>query len=982
MNRPIPNKLLSRRRLSGYRPILLTPFLFLLMIPALMAQTRTITGTVTGSEDNAPLIGATVQIKGTSDGTVTDFEGKYEIQASSDDVLLFSYTGYNPLEEQVGNRSVIDISMAPASELLDEVVVIGYGTAERKEITNSVASVDAEDFNKGNVNDPAQLLQGKVAGLSIAKPGGDPNAGFNIRLRGLSTFGANSQPLIVIDGVLGGSLQLVDPNDIESVEVLKDGSAAAIYGTRASSGVIIITTKRAKLGDGAKIDFNSYVATENVAKFVEISTPEQYREAGGVDNGYETDWLDLLTRTGVSQVYNLSAYNSIGSGNYRVSVNYRDVEGVAYNSGFDQINGRLSLMQRAMDDRLKLTFDLGITKRNAEFTPYEVMRFAIIADPTAPLYNNNNPEDGYWEPNTPEYHNPYGISQEVTDEGTFKTLLANLRLNYELFDGFNIDAFYSQQYQNDLRSQYFSSKTRFTSASGQRGRASKFTEDRKNELFELTASFKRNFGKVSLNTVAGYSWQEFQFENFNAFNTNFITDDLLYNALELGLGTAFGSDATAGISSQKEESRLISFFGRAILNFDDTYFLSLALRREGSSKFGPNNRWGNFYSISGGVDLVQAAKIPMDVLKLRIGYGVTGNLPNQNYEYTTRLSRGTRTFFNNSRFLQGVNFASNPNPDLKWEQKAETNIGLDFAFAKSRISGAIDYYVRNTTDVLQSISVPVPPNFFSSTLQNIGELRSNGLEVALDFAAIANETLTYNTGLVFSTFNTELVTLDGEREQIFIGNLGPPGLNGVNVIRVAEGRPIGDIMAPIFEGLDDSGRRIITDQNGDGTISQEDDAVVVGNGLPDFELSWNNTLSIGNFDLSAVIRGAFGHSLVNINRAYYESPAASNNYNPVRTKYYLEDLTESENWNSYYVEKADFVKLDNITLGYNFNFNNQKIRSMRLYVSGQNLFVITDYTGVDPEVHYSYGSVLAPGVDNRNSYFRTRTFTFGLNLGL
>ena len=308
--------------------------------------------------------------------------------------------------------------------------------------------------------------------------------------------------------------------------------------------------------------------------------------------------------------------------------------------------------------------------------------------------------------------------------------------------------------------------------------------------------------------------------------------------------------------------------------------------------------------------------------------------------------------------------------------------GLDFAFMNNRISGAVDYYVRNTTDVLQSISVPVPPNFFPNTLQNIGELRSNGLEVALDFAAISNQKVNYNTGIVFSTFNTELVTLDGEREQIFIGNLGPPGLNGINVIRVKEGEEIGDIMAPIFEGLDDSGRRIITDQNGDGTISQEDDAVKVGNGLPNFELSWNNSLRIGNFDFSAVIRGAFGHSLVNINRAYYESPAASNNYNPVRTDLYLPELTEGESWNSYYVEEADFVKLDNAAIGYNFNLNSSTVRSLRVYMAAQNLFVITGYTGVDPEVRYSYGSPLAPGVEDRNSYFRTRTFTFGLNIGL
>jgi iron complex outermembrane receptor protein len=297
----------------------------------------------------------------------------------------------------------------------------------------------------------------------------------------------------------------------------------------------------------------------------------------------------------------------------------------------------------------------------------------------------------------------------------------------------------------------------------------------------------------------------------------------------------------------------------------------------------------------------------------------------------------------------------------------------------------VDYYSRNTKDVLQFVSVPVPPNFFPNTLLNIGELKSNGLEIALNAAVIQKAEMDYTTGVTFSTFNTELVRLDGEREQIFLGNLGPPGLNGVNVIRVAEGQPIGEIVAPIFEGLADDGTRIITDQNGDGTITQEDDAVVVGNGLPDFELSWNNSLRYKNFDLSMTFRGAFGHSLVNINRAYYESPAAANNYNPVRTKYYLPELTESENWNSYYVEKADFFKLDNMTLGYNFNLKSDAIKDLRIYASGQNLFVLTGYTGVDPEVHYTYGTnppnPLAPGIDDRNSYFRTRTLSLGLNVG-
>jgi iron complex outermembrane receptor protein len=947
---------------------------------------KTVTGQITSAIDQQPIPGANIIIKGTSTGTVSDFDGNYSLNAAVGDVLSFSYVGYKTQEIRVTESNEVSVALTEDFSTLDEVTVtgIGYGSVQRREITSSVASVDAKDFNTGNINDPAQLLQGKVAGLSIVKPGGDPNSGFNIRLRGLSTFGANSQPLIVIDGVLGGSLSSIDPNDIESIEVLKDASAAAIYGTRGASGVILVTTKRAYGVDASSIEYNTYVALEDVAKFVENSTPAQFVEAGGIDNGFETDWLDLVTRTGVTTVHNLALSDNTQNGNYRASINYRDVEGVASEDGFDQLNARFNLVQRALDNKLTLTFNGGITSRKARFMPYESLRFAIIADPTAPIYNGGNEANGYWEPNTPEYHNPVGIANEVTDEGHFKTLLGNIKANYKFTDNFDLSAFYSLQTESDLRSQYFSSKTRFASSAGLNGRATKFAEDRENELFELTANYQKYFGELKMTLLGGYSYQEFMFENFNAFNTNFITDDLLYNALELGLGTATGNDAFAGMGSQKEESKLISFFGRAMFNYKDQFFVSGTYRREGSSKFGPLNQWGNFYSVSGGADLAEIFELPsFSSLKFRAGYGITGNLPNQNYEYRSRLIRGSRIFFNESRYLQGVNFASNPNPNLKWEEKAETNIGLDFGVLNSRLYGSIDWYSRNTTDVLQSVSVPVPPNFFPTTLLNIGELKSNGLEIALNGAIVQNENVNYNTGITFSTFNTELVRLDGEREQIFLGNLGPPGLNGVNVIRLAEGERIGDIVAPIFEGLAEDGTRIITDQNGDGTISQQDDAVVVGNGLPDFELAWSNSFQYKNFDLNVTFRGAFGHSLVNINRAYYESPAAANNYNPVRTKYYLPELTQGENWNSYYVESADFVKLDNMTLGYNLDLGDSKVKSARIFASGQNLFVISGYSGVDPEVHYTYGNnPLAPGVDDRNSYFRTRTISLGLNIGL
>lgn len=531
-------------------------FLFFLMtMPSfLLAQSNEVTGTVVSANDGTPIPGVNVLLKGQSAGTSTDFDGNFTLNASANDVLVFSFVGFKTQEVTVGNQTTFTIELEEDLAELDAVTVtsIGYGKIQNREITSAVSSVKEEKFNKGNVNDPAQLLQGKVPGLSIVKPGADPNAGFNIRLRGLSTFGANASPLIVIDGVLGGNLQLIDPNDIESIEVLKDASAAAIYGTRGASGVILVTTKRARTNQKPQIDYNSYVAIEEVAQFVRNSTPEQFIEAGGTDGGFRTDWLDLVTQAGVTQVHNLALSNNYTGGNYRASINYRDVEGIAKGSGFDQLNARFNLMQKGFDDKLTLNFNGGVTLRNADFVPYESLRFAIIADPTQPIFLDGDESNGYWEPqNTPEYHNPVAIQNEVTDEGKYKTMLASLRANYAFTDALSLEAFYSLQYESDVRSQYFSSRTRFASSSGLGGRATKFAEDRQNSLFELTANFDKKFGKLKTNILAGYSWQEFTFENFGAFNTNFITDDLLYNSLELGLGSATGNEAFFGLNSQK-----------------------------------------------------------------------------------------------------------------------------------------------------------------------------------------------------------------------------------------------------------------------------------------------------------------------------------------------------------------------------------------------------------------------------------------------
>jgi iron complex outermembrane receptor protein len=962
----------------------------------------TVSGTVQ-DEEGAAIPGVNVVVKGSTIGTTTDSNGKYTITvADGTETLVFSFIGYALKEVTINNQAIIDVTMATDITSLDEVVVIGYGTAEKKEITSAVASVDAKDFNKGNVFDPTQLLQGKVAGLSMAKAGSDPNAGYTIRLRGLSTFGASTSPLIVIDGVLGGSLQSVDPNEIESMSVLKDGSAAAIYGTRASAGVIIITTKKGSEG-ASGFDYNGTVSFESIANSVEIASYDRYLAEGGQDLGGRTDWLKEVTRTGVSKTHNLGIYGSSGPSNYRLSMNYREVEGIAKGNGFEQLNTRLNLSHSALNDKLILSSTLGVTVRDAEFVPVEALRFALISKPTAPVYINNDPLQGYAEPNSTEYHNPVAIINETTDDGQFKTMLATLKADYELMDGLSVSAFYSMQYENDMRSQYFSSRMRFAGSAGLSGRATKFTEDRSAQLTEFTASYKKNFNKLALNVVAGYSYQKNVFSRFSAFNTGFITDELLYNNLGLGLGVNSPLSNLRGFGSKKEESMLSAFFGRAMFNYDDKFFITAAYRREGSSRFGKNNRWGDFYSVSGGVDISRIVETPLDVLKIRAGYGVTGALPPGNYDYTSLLSSSGDAFttFNDGttdRNIRLFGYQTNSNPDLKWEQKGELNLGLDFALLNNRLTGSFDYYDRTTKDLIYPQVVSQPPNLANRTMLNLGDMNSKGIEVLLNYNVINNTNLSWTTGITYSRNRTKVVTLNGEGQVFNGGNLGPPGLNGVVPIRAAIGQPLGLITAPIYLGLDENGIPTVepvVDANGDGSINQRD-WPVVGNGLPKFELAWNNGFSYKNFDLSLTMRGSFGHSLVNVNRAYYEVPQNRSNYNLVVTKYYDPERTGGEAYNSYYVEKAGFFKLDNISLGYNFKFTNSPFKSLRLYVTGQNLFVITDYTGVDPEVRYAVpngpvnnitdyfnniSNALYPGVDDRNTYFRSKTYSVGVNIG-
>jgi TonB-dependent starch-binding outer membrane protein SusC len=955
------------------------------------AQQGQITGKIMDADSREGIPGVSILVKGTTRGSITDIEGNYSILASPEETLVISFIGYTTIEELIGNRSVINVNLSQTIQALSEIIVVGYGTQERKEITSAVTSVKAENFNQGTVNDPRQLLQGKVAGLNIARPGGNPNRGFNMRLRGISTIGENAEPLVVIDGVIGGSLSTVDPNDIESMDVLKDGSAAAIYGTRGSAGVILVTTKTGKTGRTV-VEYNGSVAAENVARTIPVMSASEYRQVPNmVDLGGNTNWLEEVTRTGFSQVHNLALGGGSASTAYRISMNYRGVDGVGINSGFDQLNARINLTQRALKDKAIFTVNISNTSVDRQFGQENSFRYAIISNPTVPV-RSSLPQDarfgGYAERDIFDWFNPVSIAEQNIADGRDSRLLASIRGEYNFTNRFRAAVFYASQREQDWRGSYSPKTAKFGGGFGRNGLATIRNDERLNELFETTVNYDATAGKVDMAFLGGYSYQEFFNQGDYMQAGNFLTDIFTYNNIGAALDFANG---LASVSSYANSNKLVAFFGRANFNLEDTYFLSLSARYEGSTRFGANNKWGLFPAVSAGVNLANVFSMPSSIsaMKFRASYGRTGTQPNQSYLSLLRFGR-QGNFFYNGQFVPSYGPVSNPNPDLAWETKDEYNIGLDFVILNNKLDGAIDYYTRVTSGMLLPINVPVPPNLFPQTVLNIGEMVNSGIEFMVNYRAIQKSDFRWTTGLNFSTLKTNLRSLSSGDlsfgEVNYRSNFGSPGQNLTQLIRIQENGPLGQIWGPIFDGVNDNGSPRMKDLNGSGGYCNcNEDRAQLGTAYPTFNFGVNNSFSYKNWDLNFFFRGSVGHYLINSYRGFYENTEGTTvqNYNIVNTKYYDPRINKAE-YNSSHVEKADFVVLDNATLGYNFNVGQgRNVTRLRTFISVQNPFMFTGYTGVDPEVRYldsETNDPLAPGIERRATYFTTTITTFGVNV--
>ena len=987
------------------RKRILSLFLLCFAVSIAYAQQRTITGKVT-SEAEGALPGVNIIMQGTMTGVMSDVNGNYSIEVPGPEtVLVFSFIGYTVQSVTVGSQSTIDVTLVPATSELGEVVVIGYGTQRKREVTSSITSVKSEEFNKGSVMTPEQLIQGKVAGLSISRPGGNPNAGYDIRLRGMSTIGANLGPLVIIDGVIGGDLNNVDPNDIESINVLKDGSAAAIYGTRGSSGVILVQTKKGKRGT-SEIEYNAYVTVEMVAKNTNVMNATEWRalsaETGlGTDFGYDTDWFKEIERTGMAQVHNLALSGGTDKTNYRASINFRDASSIMITAGRKELNGRLNLTQKALNDKLTLDLNMASTEVQSEYGFDAAFRYATIYNPTAPVKSSEaayEQYDGYFQQVLFDYYNPVAMLELNTNDGKNRIVNVSLKGTYEILKGLSVDAFYSIQNSNNLSGEY-RDKNDYWGGMNRNGLASRSANNHSSRLFESTAHYLGELtSSVNINVLGGYSYQDFYNEGFYAQGGDFLTDDFTYNNLSAALDFKNGLGT---ITSYKNSNKLIAFFGRVNVNINNTWFVTASTRYEGSSRFGADNKWGLFPAIGGGADIAQFLNVSfIDNLKLRVNYGITGNQPSDSYLSLLRLGP-SGNFYYNGVFVPGYSPVSNANADLKWEKKGEFDAGFDFSLYNSRITGSFDYYTRTTTDLLWQYQVPVPPNLYNQAWLNLGKLKSSGLELAITYNVVTKPDLNYSITFTPSyNLDNTLVSLSGtyngadlEYGSQELADMGSPGQNGTPLTLVEEGKPIGQLFTYKFKEIDSAGNFVFEDTNEDGSITAAD-RVVTGNGLPKFLFGFGNTVTYKNWDLNVFFRGVFGHDLINSFRSFYEVPAYITSYNLPKTAADMRSAdgtllaVTSGTLSSKYVENADFVALDNMALGYTFNLpSSSGFNKIRLYLAGNNLFYITGYTGVDPTPRYvdseylgTHNSPLVPGIDRRDTWFRTRSVTFGANI--
>ena len=978
-------------------------FVFFLLCSTVMLAQNKVSGTVLDATGE-PLIGVSVLEAGTSNGVVTDFDGNFSLAVKEGAQLTFSYVGYT--SQTLAAKNGMTVTLQEDNTVLNEVVVVGYGTMRRKDVTSSITTVKSEDLNKGVFSDPASMLQGKVAGV-VVTTNGDPNGSPAITLRGSSSLRSGAMsPYYVIDGIPGVDISMVAPDDIESIDVLRDATATAIYGSKAANGVIIITTKSGSKAERTNVSYNGYVAFDNISKKLDIASASDLRnyvKANGLDypydNGASTDWQKEVLRTAVSHNHNVSINGGNERTKYMASVNYSNRQGVVRGSYNNRLNLRTLISTKVLKDRLELSAGLnsmygkfvGVPMNNEGASVLDAMNYF---SPLNPVKN----ADGTWFRGTgSKNYNPMSLIYEDTSENIWKRDQIVTKATLKIIEGLVLNANYSFNHYQRTYSAYDTHNTQLEGVSAYNGRADRSTWFGNENMIEIYANYNTTIADVhSLALMAGYSWEEKKNgDGFGVIVHDFYDDYLKWN--NLSYASTIDGIANGVVSGTKETIRNISFYGRASYSYNSKYMLQATIRRDGSSVFGPDHRWGTFPSVSAAWNITEENFMKnqnfFSNLKLRAGYGVSGNAMGFG-AYTAYATYGASGFFDyNGKSWRTLAATKNPNPDLKWESTGMFNVGIDFGFLKNRINGTIEFYNKKTWDLIWDY--PVSTNIYpmGSIAANVGKITNTGVELTVNIDAVRTKDFNWMTTINLSHNKNTVNKLSNDKFEVGTFTQGDPMVAGVSANgytqRIIEGEPLGTFYTYEFAGYDANGKStyyVRDEATGQrtGEVTNEPafkDRTITGYALPKLNLGWNNTITYKDLSISMFFTGVFGNKIYNGSRANYSSPEMFANGKNV-LKEFITDRPATDNLPNYpsdrYLENGSYFRLQSLSVGYTFHKFADWIQSLQLYATCNNVFTITGYKGLDPEVNLGG---IDPGIDYRwANYPHTRTIMVGAKI--
>ena len=965
--------------------------IYMLCCGQVIAQTGVVSGTVSSADDGSMLVGVNIVVKNTDTGTTTNENGAFVLEGvSANDVLVLSYIGYETAEVAVSGRAIIEVTLVSTVIAGEDVVVIGYGTQSRRDVTGAISSLKEGSFTKGTNTDLQSLLQARAPGVVITANNGDIGSEPRIRIRGGTSINASNNPIIVVDGVpinnssalpggfttgagagadgtMDNPLGMLNPNDIASIDILKDAASSAIYGARGGNGVILITTKEGRPGE-LSLTYSASTSSSSITKKLDLMDAagfKSYASSIGVDiedGGANTDWQDEILRSAVSTNHNISFSAGTQQTQYRASISYLDQQGILLNSERQRISTRLNVRHTMLDNKLKLGLKVSPSFSNRNNTPYNqragyfggVFTNVLKFNPTYPVKNTDG---SYYEYATTTIRNPVALLNEISDVGENLRVLTSATAEYELISGLNAKVTLGLDRESYNRNIYEPNSLPYAASIG--GQASVQNTQRKNDHFNTTL----NYSNSSMNVLAGYEFQEFTNSGFGATTKGFVTDAWLYN----NMGGA--TDFTTAPYSFKNQNRLVSFFGRVAYSMGGKLNVMATLRREGSSRFGDDNKWGVFPSASVGFRVT-------DDIKLRASYGVAGNQEIGNYRSLVTLGSGANAVIG-GQLLSGVAANQLANPDLKWETTSDINFGVDFALMDNKITGSVDMYSKTTEDMLVEVNVPQPA-VVTTKLDNVGSVENSGLEFFINSVNMSTKDMSWNTSFNFSTNKNNVVSLGKDVEYIVTGQVGGAGLSGVQAAIIKPGEPFGTFFGYELSGYDADGQEILSTDGG----PLGDGRRILGSPHPDYTFGMTNQINFGNIDFSFYIWSVQGNEILNNTRLEYQRP--SNPFNNINL--FSETADDVNNGlgseaavalTDKFIEDGSFIRLQNVTIGYTLKTG--QFKNLRFYLSADNLITLTDYSGFDPEVSTISG--LAEGIDYTN-YPKAKTISFGINVGL